>query len=95
MTDQEDRDERAAALEDELRDALGADEVRFEITWAIALGGTRIGDGLRVEYKNYGQKRWSRVKTAVFPGEDQSTTDVFRMLYDIRVHERERRDRRG
>ena len=89
------RDERSEQLQAEMRSALGADNVRFEITWALSLrqGGTT--DGLTIEYKDYGQKRWTRVKTGVYPGEGQNLADVFQMLYDIRLEEREKREARG
>jgi hypothetical protein len=81
--------EREADMMAEVREAMRADEVRFTLTWAwFAPNASPIGDGLRIEYRSYGQRAWKKVKTAIFPGEGEDAAHVLRMLLDIRAEVR-------
>lgn len=74
---------------EEIRRALRADEVRFVLTWAMSLSsGASPGDGLRIEYRDYGRRSWKTVKTAIFPNEGEDAADVLRTLLAIRAEER-------
>lgn len=64
----------------EVKEAVRDTHVRFELIRTFG-----AGTAVRIEHRDVISKRWTVVKTLIFPPEGQSIADVLAMLIELRA----------
>lgn len=70
----------------EVAEAMGADQVRLNLTSGISLTkGKSLGAGLQIETRGYSDRSWRKRGPLLFPPEGETLGSVLDMLVGMRT----------